>query len=325
MCKDFYEDCPSYLRAYLSYVSVVKARTERTVEAYYGDIRVFLRYLKITNLKLSINEQQFEKLKIEDIPFEWIRDFTIKDAYVYLSYLSNVRKNSPCARARKVSSLKQFYDYLHKRALMLERNPVDLLEVPKIPQRLPRYLTANQSLTLLNNVESRNQERDLCMLLLFLSCGMRLSELVGLNVIDYCKEKKSLRLFGKGEKERIVYLNPPCVEALELYLSIRPQVSVSALFLSQKNQRINKRRVQQIVEDQLKKAGLDDLGITTHKLRHTAATLMYESGVDTLVLKELLGHKSVATTELYTHISDTRLKDAAITTPIASFTVPHSK
>lgn len=321
MCKDFYEDCPSYLRAYLSYLCVVKARTERTVEAYYLDIRLFLRYLKGLKAGYNIAVANIDTIRIADVPIEWIKDFQLRDAYLYVEYLTRARGNSPRTRARKISTLKQFYEFLHKRAALINSNPLDCLEVPKIPQSVPKYLTASQSLRLLESVDSHNKERDLCILLLFLSCGMRLSELVGLDVIDYNKENASLKLFGKGEKERVVYLNQPCILALEAYLNIRKNVPSKALFLSRNDKRIDKRRVQQMVIKQLENAGLANLGITTHKLRHTAATLMYESGVDMLVLKELLGHKSVSTTQIYTHICDNRLKSAAQATPIASFCI----
>ena len=240
--------------------------------------------------------------------------FCIQD----LGYLSQQRNNSVTTRARKCSALKQFYSYLHKKAALINNDPMVDLELPRIKQSLPKYLTTDQSLQLLKNVESKHKQRDFCMLVLFLTCGMRLSELVGLDLNDYSKENRTLRLFGKGRKERIVYLNDVCIDALEDYIkNYRPNVDEKAIFLSANKTRINKRRVQQIVEEQLKLAGLSNLGITTHKLRHSAATMMYKNGVDTLVLKEVLGHKSIATTEIYTHISNSELQKAAESSPIA--------
>ncbi len=317
MRSEYLEDCPYYLNDFLTYMKVVKDRGERTVEAYYIDIRTFLRYLNIKHK--AAKEEDFLQIKINDTPIDWVESFSLNDAYVYLGYLAQQRNNSVTTRARKCSALKQFYSYLHKKAALIQKDPMIDLELPRIKQALPKYLTAEQSLQLLRNVESKHKQRDFCMLVLFLSCGMRLSELVGLDLKDYSKENRTLRLFGKGRKERIVYLNDICIEALEDYIhNYRPQVEEKAIFLSANNTRINKRRVQQIVEEQLKIAGLSNLGITTHKLRHSAATMMYKSGVDTLVLKEVLGHKSIATTEIYTHISNTELQKAAESSPIAN-------
>ena len=196
------------------------------------------------------------------------------------------------------------------------------LELPRIKQALPKYLTADQSIQLLQNVDSNHRERDYCMLILFLTCGMRLSELVGLDLKDYSKENRTLRLFGKGRKERIVYLNDVCIDALDDYINNhRPNVEEKAIFLSANKTRINKRRVQQIVEETLQKANLDGKGITTHKLRHTAATLMYQYGdADVLTLKELLGHASISTTEIYTHLNDENVRNAIESNPLAKVT-----
>ena len=316
MKSEYLEDCPYYLNDFLTYMKVVKDRGERTVEAYYIDIRTFLRYLNIKHKK-AVNED-FSEITIEDTPLEWVENFSLNDAYVYLGYLSQQRNNSVTTRARKCSALKQFYSYLHKKAALIKNDPMVDLELPRIKQSLPKYLTTDQSIQLLKNVDSKHKQRDFCMLVLFLTCGMRLSELVGLDMNDYSKENRTLRLFGKGRKERIVYLNDVCIDALEDYINnYRPKVDEKAIFLSANKTRINKRRVQQIVEEQLKTARLSNLGITTHKLRHSAATMMYKNGVDTLVLKEVLGHKSIATTEIYTHISNSELQKAAEASPIA--------
>lgn len=316
MKSEYLDDCPYYLSDFLTYMKVVKDRGERTIEAYYIDIRTFLRYLNIKHK--TAKSEDFASIAIADTPLDWIEHFSLNDAYVYLGYLAQQRNNSVTTRARKCSAIKQFYSYLHKKAALIKSDPMIDLELPRIKQALPKYLTIDQSLQLLRSIESKHRERDFCMLALFLSCGMRLSELVGLDLNDYSKENRTLRLFGKGRKERIVYLNDVCIEALDDYIhNHRPQVEEKAIFLSANKTRINKRRVQQIVEEQLKAAGLSNLGITTHKLRHSAATMMYKNGVDTLVLKEVLGHKSIATTEIYTHISNNELQKAAEASPIA--------
>lgn len=320
MKKEFMKDCPDYLRDYLTYMQLVKARTERTIEAYYIDLRTFLRYLKIDNNDIDPNKVDWEDITISDVPFEYIRSFRLIDAYDYLKWLADERDNSVKTRARKTSAIKQFFSYLHLKKEMIDADPLTQLELPKPPKTLPKYLTLEDAQKLLASIESDHYERDYCMITLFLNCGMRLSELCGLDLNDFSFENGTLRLFGKGQKERIVYMNDACVASLKAYLPYRMAIDTKekALFLSNRNTRISRRRTQEIVEESLKKAGLSNLGITTHKLRHTAATLMYQYGnVDTLVLKDILGHESLATTEIYTHLSSENLKAAAQANPLA--------
>lgn len=319
MKKEYMDDCPEYVKEYLLNLKLIKDRADRTEEAYYIDIRTFLRYLKLKHGDVQ-SDTPYSKISIKEVPFSYIENFTLYDAYEYMNYLKEIRGNSTATRARKTSALKQLYLYLHSKAKMLDKNPLEDLEMPRIKNKLPKYLSLEQSIELLKNIDSKHRSRDYCIICLFLNCGMRLSELVGLNINDYSKDNRTLRLFGKGSKERIVYLNDACIEALETYLKDRPSNSKdpNALFISQQLRRINKRRVQFIVEEMLKKAGLSNLGVTTHKLRHTAATLMYQhGGVDPLVLKDILGHKSIATTEIYTHLSNENLKKAAESSPLA--------
>lgn len=324
MKKEYLADCPEYLEQFLTYLKVIQVRAARTEEAYYIDLRTFLRYLKIQN-GLCDPAAKWEDITIKDVPFESVKRFTLGGAHKYLYYLAQERGNSTSTRARKCSALKKFYEYLTVKAddpaYRLTENPVEHLEAPQRKHKDPRFLTLEQSLQMLENIDSEHRERDYCMICLFLNCGMRLSELVGLNLNDYSLENRTLRLFGKGSKERIVYLNNACIKALEDYLLIRRTVNTptEAIFLSGRNTRISRRRVQQIVEEMLKRAGLANLGITTHKLRHTAATLMYQhGGVDTLVLRDVLGHKSIATTEIYTHLGNENLKNAAESSPLAN-------
>ena len=326
MKKAYYEDCPDYLQAYLVDLKVIKDRADRTEESYYIDIRTFLRYLRIIHNDVP-SDADFETIEIKNVPISWIKGFTLTDAYQYLRYLKDERNNSAKTRAHKATAIKQFFNYLHKKTGTLENDPLVDLELPRIKQALPKYLTLEESLELLENMnkDSKNYTRDYCILVLFLNCGMRLSELVGLDLNDYSEENSTLRLLGKGNKERIVYLNNACKAALNDYLQIRRQIKPksaehkNAMFYSANRTRIAKRRVQQIVEENLALAGLNNKGITTHKLRHTAATLMYQHGnVDTLVLKDILGHKSIATTEIYTHLSNENLKNAADANPLAN-------
>ena len=316
-----YSDCPSYLRDFLTYMSVVKGRTPRTVDSYYSDLSIFLRYLKIKNDLVS-PDVPFDEIVFSDVPLSMVENFSMMDAYEYLSYLSTERGNSGSSRARRTTSLKGFYNYLSAKTMLIKSNPIANLERPKGADVLPKYLDLEQSVQLLDSADSNNPDRDYCILTLFLNWGMRLSELVGLNIEEYSKAQRTLRLFGKGQKERIVYLNDACINALEKYLSVRHKEAGKPMFVSfYRNQykRISNRRVQRIVEDQLRRAGLGNLGISTHKLRHTCATLMYEYGnVDPMVLRDVLGHKSVATTQIYTHLSDKDKRRAAERSPLAN-------
>lgn len=320
MKKAYLEDCPEYLEQFLTYMQLVKARGSRTVEAYYIDLRTFLRYLRIDHNDVDPNKTPFEEITIAETPFDYVKKLRLIDAYNYLKWLADERENSIKTRARKTSALKQFYNYLYLKKGLIDSDPLVQLELPRPPKTLPKYLSLENAQKLLASIESDHYERDYCMITLFLNCGMRLSELCGLDLGDFSFENGTLRLFGKGAKERIVYINSACVDALKAYLPLRiaVQTEEKALFLSNRNTRISKRRTQEIVEESLKKAGLSNLGITTHKLRHTAATLMYQYGnVDTLVLKDILGHESLATTEIYTHLSSENLKDAADANPLA--------
>lgn len=327
MKQEYKDDCPKYLRDFLNHIRVIEDRTERTEEAYYIDIRTFLRYLKIDHNDVDPNKIEWENITIKDVPLDYIKEFTLTDAYAYLHWLSDERENSAKTRSRKTSALKHFYSYLYNKAKIIDKNPVDQLELPHISKSLPKFLTLDEAQRLLGSIETKHTERDYCIITLFLNCGMRLSELVGLDMNDVSFENKSLRLFGKGRKERIVYLNDACIAALNAYLPYRNNegTTCDALFFSERKTRLSRRRVQSIVEDCLKRAGLANKGITTHKLRHTAATLMYQNGVDTLVLKDVLGHESLATTEIYTHLSNDNVRQAIEANPLANINVPKKK
>lgn len=322
-----FNDYPEYVCGYFRYLTVVKNLAERTVEAYSIDIKLYLRYLKIVKLNMPA-DTDMQTISVKDVPFDWLKTTTLNDTYQFLYFVSNTRNNRSRSMARKVSALKSFYKYLTTKEHLLEKNPVKELELPSLKKSLPKYLSLNQSIELLGNIDSKSYERDYCIITLFVNCGMRLSELVGLNLNDIDYNERTMRLLGKGNKERIIYINQACIDALRDYLAVRPvsQSEQNALFLSQFEKRISKRRVQQIVENSINAAHLDGKGITTHKLRHTAATLMYQHGnVDTLVLKEILGHKSIATTEIYTHISNQQLEKAADSSPLSGVKKPRNK
>lgn len=314
------KDCPEYLQRFLNHIRIVEGRAERTEKAYYDDLKTFLRYLKIENNDVDENNIPFEDIKIHDVPFDYIKDFTLQDAYGYLNWLANERENQSNTRARKISALKHFYSYLHNKAMILDNNPMENLELPSKKKSLPKYLSLEDAQKLLMSIETKHTERDYCIMTLFLNCGMRLSELCGLDINDIDLENRTIRLLGKGNKERIVALNDACISAIKSYLPYRNTTGTNcdALFFSAKKNRLSKRRVQEIVENCLKSAGLSNQGLSTHKLRHTAATLMYRNGVDTLVLKEILGHSSLATTEIYTHLSNENIHRAIESNPLAN-------
>ncbi len=319
-------DNPQFINDFITYQRVIKANSERTINEYYIDMRTFLRFLKMSDANMPYDEESFEQIVIKDITIDRIRRFTLSEAYEYLNFVAEKRGNSARSRARKASSLRCFFKYLTTKTMLLTENPVKNLELPSIKQSLPHFLSLEESTTLLKTVgkdEDDDALRDYCIITLFLNCGMRLSELVGMNLQDISFDERTLRLLGKGNKERIIYINDACIKSLQDYISSRenPGTEPNAVFLSKFHKRISRRRVQQIVEDKLREAGLDNKGLSTHKLRHTAATLMYQHGnIDTLVLKEVLGHKSIATTEIYTHVSSERMKNAAESSPLKSAT-----
>lgn len=314
---------PGPLRDFLVYLGTIKGKSPKTVQEYESDLRTFFRYLKRLRGMVGQNVP-FVETGIEDVDLPLLGSVTLGDLYEYLYYITNVRKNGPAARARKVSSLRSFYRYLCERTGKLSENPTRNLEAPKQRKSLPKYLTLEESMELLQDVSGPHAARDYCMLTLFLNCGMRLSELVGLNLSDI--RGTTMTVTGKGDKQRTVYLNEACLQALEGYKKVRPADGVkaedrNALFLSGRKQRISPKTVQWIVYHQLEQAGLAGKGLSVHKLRHTAATLMYQcGGVDVRVLQEILGHANLSTTEIYTHLSDKQLQNAADRSPLAHFT-----
>lgn len=320
MKKDYLNDCPDYLKDFLFYMETIKGRSPRTVDGYYIDLRSFIRFLMIKNSVVS-SDLDYSEITIDSADFSLIKNATRQDAMEFLSEFQRNHDNQAKARSRKVSAIRSFYKYLTVSAGKLTENPMLNLETPSLKKALPKFLTLEQALELLTHVETNFTERDYCIITLFLNCGMRLSELCGINISDIHDNR--LKLLGKGNKERIVYLNNSCLTAIDNYLAVLnsgekiKRVDKNALFLNNRGQRIGPRRVEQIVEECLQKAGLDGMGISPHKLRHTAATLLYQdAGVDIRVLKELLGHESLSTTEIYTHVSNRQIEDASNKSPL---------
>jgi site-specific recombinase XerD len=312
---------PEYLNDFITYMRVVKNRSLLTLQEYNMDIRLFLQYTLFTKFK---GKEDTENLTIFSI--EMLEKVTYMDIYGFLNHLIDDRQCSSSARARKISAIKSFYKYLTKDTVkILDKDPTKSIDAPKIKQALPKYLSMDESVELLDNVNSKFIERDYCIITLFLNCGMRLSELVGINIDDINFSARTLRLFGKGNKERIIYINDACVNALDNYLEVRKLFienkeikDPNAVFLSQHCRRINKRRVQQIVALAIKNAGLTGKGYSPHKLRHTAATLMYQFGdADMLILQQILGHAHVSTTEIYTHIGNVQVEETMKKNPLS--------
>ena len=326
-------DAPHILRDFLIYHETIRGHSKATVDEYYLDLRTFFRFLKLSR-GLVPRTTELDEISIADVDVPFVASVTLAEVYDFLAYLARDRvkqANSPepeyglsaSSRARKISAIRSFFKYLTMKAKLLDENPVQDLDSPKIPKTLPRYLTLEESQRLLSAVEGKNRERDYCILCVFLNCGLRISEIVGLNVSDYRGE--SLRVVGKGNKERTVYLNDACRDAIDRYLEVRKLLApprVTAMFLSNRRARISCDSIQVMVKKNLTKAGLDASLYSAHKLRHTAATLMLQNGVDVRTLQEVLGHENLNTTQIYTHIDNAELRTAADANPLSSFSPP---
>ena len=323
-----YRDAPLILRDFLAYHENIKGQSQKTVHEYYLDLRMFLRFMKLIKSEMPYSTD-LSTIDIREIDLAFIRTITMSDIYDYLTFLSNDRIKfpdsaaasngiGPAARARKLSAIKSFYKYLTVRTKQLEENPVKDMEFPKIRRALHKYLTLEQSQKLLQSVDGPNRQRDLAILMIFLNCGIRISELVGLNRSDIYEDR--LRVVGKGNKERIVYMGSSCVQAIDDYLLERNKITLPddrPLFISRDHQRISTSAVHRMVKKHLLAAGIDASQFSAHKLRHTAATLMLSGGVDVKTVQEVLGHEHLNTTEIYTHIENTELKIAAEANPLS--------
>ena len=316
------QSCPPIIRDFLTYNETIKGKSSRSVEGYFIDLQTFFRYLLIVRGKAP-TDKKFEEIDISAVDIELIKSITISDLYAFLVFCKNERGNNTATRARKTSTLRIFFKYMSSQTHQIENNPALMLESPKVKQSLPKHLTLEDSLELLNSVDGPNKQRDYCILTLFLNCGLRLAELCSLNLQDISSDG-TITVTGKGNKERMVYLNSACKAAIDDYLAVRPNDGIpiterNALFISRNHRRISPKTVQHIVKTYLEKSGLGDMGYSTHKLRHTAATLMYQHGdVDIRVLKDILGHANLGTTQIYTHVSDKQIKQAVDSNPLSN-------
>lgn len=325
---DIKNDTPEILRSFLVYNETIKGHSQKTVDEYYLDLRTFFRFLKILR-GIETFETDFDEISISDVDKKFIEDVTLMEIYEYLAYLSRDRvKNaksrdakyglSAATRARKIATIRSYYKYLTVKAKIIDVNPVKDIDSPKVKKSLPRYLSLDESIRLLEAADGKNKERDYCILSLFLNCGLRISEIIGLNLGDIREDY--VRILGKGNKERIVFLNDSCISALEDYLVVRNNagaIDKNALFLSTRRKRISREAVHSMVKKTLLKAGLDRDKYSAHKLRHTAATLMLQNGVDVRTLQEVLGHDHLNTTQIYTHVDNAELRMAAQANPLA--------
>ena len=302
MKLEILQSCPPVIRDFLTYNETIRGKSSRSVEGYFLDLQTFFRYILLVR-GLVPKSAEFEKITIEKVDIELIKTITVSDLYAFLVFCKEERQNGAASRARKTSTLRIFFKYLSVQTHQLENNPAEMLETPKVKQSLPKHLTLEDSLELLNSVEGPYKERDYCILTLFLNCGLRLAELCALNLSSISGDG-TLTVVGKGNKERMVYLNSACLDAISKYLPVRhnegvPASDKNALYISRNKRRISPKTVQHIVKTYLEKAGLGDMGYSTHKLRHTAATLMYQHGnVDIRVLKDILGHANLGTTQI---------------------------
>ncbi len=313
------------LRDFLTYHEAIQGHSPKTADEYFLDLRTFFRYIMLDK-NLVPEDTPFEKIEIDALTLDQIGSVTLTDVYSFINYLSRERGLGGAARARKISAIRSFYKYLTVKAKLLPENPVQELDYPHLKKALPRYLTLEQSVQLLESIQGVNQERDFCIMTLFLNCGLRISELIGLNIQDI--QGNQLRVLGKGNKERVLFLNDACMDALSDWLAVRSGrgcADPNALFISsQSRKRISKSAVEKLVKKHLTAAGLDGK-FSPHKLRHTAATLMLRNGVDVRTLQEVLGHDNLNTTQIYTHVESADLRAAAQANPLGHVSVNKKK
>lgn len=322
---NYFNVCPSPLCDFLEYLETIKGKSNKTVNEYFLDLRIFYRFLAFRyNLT---NDANFDDIDIYLINEDILKKIKLNDLHSFISHVDKVRNNANRTKARKVASLRSYFNYLTNVIKVLSENPALNLETPKTSIRHPVYLTLYESKTLLESISGQNQKRDFAIIILFLNCGMRLSELTGINIDNF--KEDTLTVIGKGNKERTIYLNNSCIEALTAYIEVRPEAKKNhekALFLSNRKQRISQKAVQHLVKKHLGLSGLDRKKYSPHKLRHTAATLMYKYGdVDIRALQEILGHENVSTTQIYTHIDNERLRKAVSSNPLSNYKINNSK
>ena len=314
---DYRTEAPPLIRDFLVYHETIQGHSRQTVDEYYLDLRSFARYLKQVR-DPSLRSVPLDHIPLDDVSLELFQSVTLTDVYSYMNFLTRDKGLNAASRARKVATIRSFYKYLTNKAKLLTKNPVQDLDSPRQKKSLPKYLSLDESIDLLESVDGKNATRDFCILTLFLNCGLRISELVNLNVTDV--RDNQLRVLGKGNKERILFLNDACVKAIQDWMTDRNALTLidqNALFVTLQNRRrISVAAVHKLVKKHLADAGLDSTQYSAHKLRHTAATLMLQNGVDVRTLQEVLGHDHLNTTQIYTHVDNEDLRTAARANPL---------
>lgn len=317
-----YSDAPDCVCRFLKYKLTIQVRSKLTVFNYYHDLRTFARFLLQKQHEETYRNVDFHEIPFSDADDKLLKSVTSNDVYEFLFFSTEKLNNSPTSRARKLSCLRSFYKYMTKVTMEMDSNPTESIDTPSKGKTLPKFLSLDESKQLLQSVDGKYAERDFAIITLFLNCGMRVSELTGINLSDLSDDFHSLMVTGKGSKQRLLFLNQACRDAIRAYLKVRPanvkHEDRDALFISRNRNRISVQTVQWLIYKHLKNAGLGNLNMSVHKLRHTAATLMYTYGnTDVRVLKDILGHEELSTTQIYTHVSDQKLVDAANNNPLA--------
>ncbi len=317
-----FSDAPEIVQKFLNYKRSVQNRSSKTVFQYYHDLRMFARFMLLNYHKADYDGIEFNEIPFSDAADSLLIKAKSEDIFDFISFITNKLDNDVSARQRKISCLRTFYKYLQMTLMKIDKNPTETIERPSMPKKLPKYLTLEDSKLLLNSIEGNNAVRDYCIITLFLNCGMRVSELVGINLSDFNNDHTTVNVTGKGSKERMLYLNDACKSAVEAYLNVRPtdakHKDKNALFISRNKNRLSVQMVQTLIYKHLKAAGLENKKMSVHKLRHTAATLMYQyGGTDVRVLKDILGHEQLSTTQIYTHVNNEMIREAAMDNPLA--------
>jgi site-specific recombinase XerD len=299
------KETPGIIKGYLDYLTVIKGRAKSTTYSYKVDLMLLVDFFK--------TKDKFKDMKFDE---NFIKEIELKDLYEFLAHVKNERENNSATRSRKIATLKSFFDYCETKIKIITYNPCRELETPKKPSKQINYLTLEEAELLLSSIDDRrNRDRDFCMITLFLNCGLRLSELCNIKIVDIRKDILVVR--GKGDKDRTVYLNDKCISAINSYLEVRPDIKNDFLFISEKKNQLSKRQIQHIVKRCISNADLDTRKYTTHKLRHTAATLLYKhANVDIRTIQQILGHKNIATTTIYTHVDDESVRKAINSNPL---------
>lgn len=327
---DMLSKMPRSVREFATYKIVIENCSEKTVEEYVLDLRTYFRYIVSTRHGIALDSEEFYAIDLSEVDVEFIRTIGTDEIYEFLLYAGRERGNNWSSKARKLSAIKSYYKFMTVKKHYLEENPAINIESPKRKKTLPKYLNLEESTALLeaikNDTESKTRSRDYAITTLFLNCGMRLSELVNIDINHLDSELRCVKVTGKGAKERIIYLNDACKSAISEHLKTQIKdrtTPTSPLFLSSRGQRISPKTVQYVVYKYLRLAGLDYKGFSVHKLRHTAATLMYQSGqVDVRVLKDILGHEQLNTTQIYTHVSNEHMENAMYSNPLSGISAP---